>query len=437
MRPEEMILVSVDDHVVEPPGMFEQHLPVQYRAQAPRVVRKKDGSDVWVFNGQQIPNIALNAVVGRPPEEYGMEPTSYEQLRPGCYDVHERIRDMNANGVLASLCFPSFPTFTGMKFAELADKTLARVMLQAYNDWHIDEWCGTYPGRFIPLALPIMWDPSLMAEEVRRVARKGCHALSFTESPEKLNLPSFHSEHWDPLWKACSDEGTIVCVHIGSGAGMTFNSMEAPVDVMITVTPISIVGFAADILWSRVLKTFPRLRIALSEGGIGWIPYFLERADYVHAHHHAWTHQDFGGKRPSEVWREHMITCFIDDATGVRLRHEVGIDTITWECDYPHSDTTWPRSPEILARSLEGVPDADVNKITHENALRIFRLDAFKHRPREKCTAAALRAESPDVDLSERSVRGGKPPVEGDASRPVTTSDVMKQLATAFATPAE
>ncbi|HEY8514703.1 MAG TPA: amidohydrolase family protein [Candidatus Binatia bacterium] len=436
MRAEDLILVSVDDHVVEPPDMFEQHLPVQYKDKAPRVVRKKDGSDVWWFNGQQVPNIALNAVVGRPPEEYGMEPTSYDQLRPGCYDVHERIRDMNANGVLASLCFPSFPGFTGMKFAELADKNLARVMIQAYNDWHIDEWCGSYPGRFIPMALPIMWDPTLMAEEVRRVAKKGCHALSFTENPERLKLPSFHSEHWDPLWEALCDEGTVLCVHIGSGAGMQFNSMEAPVDVMITTTPMKIVDFAADVLWSRVLKTYPKLRIALSEGGIGWIPYFLERADYVHEHHHAWTHQDFGGKKPSQVWREHMVTCFIDDPIGVKNRHAVGIDTITWECDYPHSDTTWPRSPEILMKSLEGVPDDEVNKITHENALRIFRLDAFKYRPKEKCTAGALRAESPDVDLSVRSVRGGKPPAT-DPSRPVTTADVMQQLAGAFAVPVE
>jgi len=437
MRADDLILVSVDDHVVEPPGMFEQHLPQQYKALAPKVVRKKDGSDVWYFNGQQIPNLALNAVVGRPPEEYGMEPTSYDQLRPGCFDIHERIRDMNANGVLASMCFPSFPTFTGMKFAEMADKNVAAVMIRAYNDWHIDEWCGSYPGRFIPLALPMMWDPQLMADEVRRVAKKGCHVLSFTESPEKLNFPSFHSDHWDPLWKALCDEGTVLAVHIGSGAGMQFNSMDAPVDVMITTTPMKIVDFAADILWSRVLKTYPKLRVALSEGGIGWIPYFLERADYVHAHHHYWTHQDFGGRKPSEVWREHMITCFIDDAVGIKNRHAVGIDSITWECDYPHSDTTWPRAPEILMESLGGVPDDEINKITHENALRIFRLDAFKHRPREKCTAAALRAEARDVDLSMKSVRGSKPPTDGEALRPVTTADVLKQLAGAFATPVE
>jgi predicted TIM-barrel fold metal-dependent hydrolase len=434
MKPEDLILVSVDDHVVEPPNIFDQHLAAEHKARAPRVVHKKDGSDVWVFEGEQIPNIGLNAVVGRPPEEYGMEPTAFEQLRPGTYDVHERIRDMNANGVLASMCFPSFPGLCGALFFRQPDKQLSRVILQAYNDWHINEWCGAYPGRFIPLALLPLWDPQLMAEEVRRVARKGCHAVSFTESPDSLGLPSLHNPHWDPFWAACADEGTVVCIHIGSGAGMKFSSMDAPVDVMITVQPIACVNCAADLLWSRVLKDFPTLRIAMSEGGIGWIPYFLERADYVHQHHHAWTHQDFGGKKPSQVWREHMITCFIDDPVGVRNRHGVGIETITWECDYPHSDTTWPQSPEILARSFDGVPDDEVRKITHENALRFFRVDPFRHRPKEKCTAGALRAESPDVDLSVRS-QGGKAPTA--ERRPVTTQDVLQQLATVYSSQPE
>jgi hypothetical protein len=239
--------------------MFEQHLAPQWRARAPRVVRKKDGSDVWVFEGAQIPNIGLNAVVGRPPEEYGMEPTSFDQLRPGTFDVHARIGDMNVNGVLAQMCFPSFPGFCGALFARQDDKQLALAMLRAYNDWHIDEWAGSHPGRFIPLSLPPIWDPKLMADEVRRVARKGCHAVSFSENPEKHGLPSLHNEHWDPFWQACNDEGAVVCIHIGSGAGMAFTSMEAPVDVMITVQPINIVTCAADLLWSRVLN-FPNLR---------------------------------------------------------------------------------------------------------------------------------------------------------------------------------
>jgi hypothetical protein len=212
---------------------------------------------------------------------------------------------------------------------------------------------------------------------------------------------------------------------------MHFTAPDAPVDVMITTTPISIVNCAADILWSRAIKRYP-IKFALSEGGIGWVPYFLERADYVYEHHHAWTHQSFGGRLPSEVFREHVLTCFIDDAAGVKNRHDVGIETITWECDYPHSDTTWPRAPERLAEYLEDVPDDEVNQITHQNAMREFRLDSFEHRPRQRCTVGALRSEAGDVDLEQKSIRRGKPPTL-EPGKPVTTADIVKQLASAFA----
>ena len=173
MRTEDMILVSVDDHVVEPPDMFDGHLPAKYKDLAPKVIQNADGNDVWLYEGQELPNIGLNAVSGKPPEEYGIEPTTFAEMRPGCYDIHERVRDMNANGVLGSMCFPSFPQFCGQLFSRTEDKTVALAMLQAYNDWHVDEWCGTYPGRFIPLSLPPIWDPQLMADEVRRMAEEG------------------------------------------------------------------------------------------------------------------------------------------------------------------------------------------------------------------------------------------------------------------------
>ncbi|MBW2390081.1 MAG: amidohydrolase [Deltaproteobacteria bacterium] len=431
MQLEDMIMVSVDDHVVEPPDMFENHLTVEYKAKAPKNVRLPSGCDVWEFNGQQLPNIGLNAVVGRVPEEYGVEPTSYEQMRKGCYDIHARIEDMNANGVLASICFPSFPGFVGQLWGKTEDKKLATVMLQAYNDWHIDEWCGTYPGRFIPLALPCMWDQKLMVEEVKRVARKGCTAVSFSENPDKLGFPTLHDEYWDPLWKVCADEGMVICVHIGSAAGMSFPTMDSPVDVMIATTPISIINVAADLLFSKILRRHPTLKFALSEGGIGWVPYFLERVDYVYSHHKAWTHQDFGKQLPSDCFRDHILNCFIDDKAGIAMRDKIGTETIFWESDYPHSDTTWPNSPEVLWESLEKVSDADINAMTYENAMREFRLDFHASRPKEKSTVAALRAESPNVDMSPIKNAGGTAAHE-DGNRIVTGGDIMRQLAGAF-----
>lgn len=412
MRTEDLVLVSVDDHVVEPPGLFDGRVPAKYQDRAPRLVHEENDTDVWYYGDERIPNIGLNAVVGRPPEEYGIEPTALTDMRPGCYDVHERVRDMSANGVLGSMCFPSFPQFCGQLFARAAarDADEALAMVQAYNDWHIDGWCGAEPGRFIPLAIPVLWDPQLAGAEVRRNAARGCHAVTFSENPEKLGWPSLHSAHWDPFWSACADEGTVVCLHLGSSSQLVVTSVEAPIDVMISLQPMNMVQAAADLLWSPVLRRYPDLRFALSEGGIGWIPYALERIDYVYQHHHAWTGQDFGDALPSQVFKERIVTCFIDDAFGVANRHALNIENITWECDYPHSDSTWPNSPEMAMKYLAAVPDDEIDKITHLNAMRIFRFDPFALRPRECCTVGALRAEARDVDTAIVSRRRGPTP---------------------------
>ncbi len=408
MQAQDLILVSVDDHLVEPPDVFDHHLPARYKDRAPRVERRPDGSDVWVFDGTVIPNVGLNAVAGRPREEYGVEPTAFDEMRPGCYDIHERIKDMNAGGLLGSMCFPSFPGFSARLFAASEDKDLATAVIRAYNDWHVDEWCGAYPGRFIPMGLPILWDPELCASEVRRLAAKGVHSLTFTENPAALGYPSFHEEHWDPLWRALTDEGVVLSIHLGSSGQLSVTAPNAPVDVMITLQPMNICQAAADLVWSRVIKRFSDIRIALSEGGTGWIPYFLDRLDRTYEMHHLWTGQDFGGRLPSEVFREHFLTCFIADPVGITLRHEIGLDNIAWECDYPHSDSSWPRAAEELAAVAADVPDAELAKITYENACRWYSFDPFAHRAKESSTVGALRAEAAGHSVEVRSFDKGR-----------------------------
>jgi predicted TIM-barrel fold metal-dependent hydrolase len=408
MEMNDMVLVSVDDHVVEPPHLFEGRLPAKYADLAPKFITRDDGTNAWVYEDQEIGNVALNAVAGRPKEEYGMEPTSFAELRAGCYDIDARVKDMDANGVLGSLCFPSFPQFCGQLFARTHDKDVALAMIQAYNDWHIDEWCGTHPGRFIPCALPAIWDPEIMAAEVRRTAAKGCHAITFSENPSKLGWPSIHSDHWDPFWQACSDEQVVVCLHIGSSSSLVITSPDAPIDCLITLTPMNIVQAAADLVWSQLFRKFPDLKVALSEGGIGWIPYFKERIDYQYRQHHFWTGQDFGDRLPSEVFDEHVLTCFIDDRFGVRNRQALNMDHVMWECDYPHSDSTWPFAPEQLWEHFEGIDisDNDIDRMTHLNAMRHFSFDPFsKLGGRESCTVGALRAKAAGHDVAIKSVR--------------------------------
>ena len=184
MQLEDMILVSVDDHIIEPPGLFEQHIPKKWAERAPKLVfDEKEGVWTWVWEGGTSITAFINAVVTLPADEWGFDPSSHAEIRPGCYDVDLRVRDMDRNGVLASMCFPTFPGMAGTFFGNVDDKALAAAVLQAYNDWHIDEWAASHPGRFIPLPLCPLWDPEFAAEEVRRVAKKGCTAITFSEDP--------------------------------------------------------------------------------------------------------------------------------------------------------------------------------------------------------------------------------------------------------------
>ena len=408
MQINDLILISVDDHLVEPPDMFVDHIPAKYADRAPKVVRTDDGADVWVFEGAVIPNVGLNAVAGRPKEEYGIEPTAFDEMRRGCFDVHERVKDMSAAGVLGSMNFPSFPGFSGRLFSAIPDKDLALAVIRAYNDWHVDTWCGAYPDRFIPNPLPVLWDAELAAQEVRRLAKKGVHSVTFTENPAALGYPSYHNDFWDPFWTAVSDENVVVSVHLGSSGQLAFTAPDAPVDVMITLQPMNICSAAADILWSRVITQFPSIRFALTEGGIGWIPYFMERLDRTYDMHRAWTGQDFGDRLPSEVFREHFLTCFIVDPVGVEMRNKIGIDSVCWELDYPHSDSSWPNPAESLLQVAGNVPADELAKMTHENAMRWYSFDPFQHRTKAQSTVGALRAEVAGHDVETRPYDKGR-----------------------------
>ena len=402
MKADELILVSVDDHVVEPPGMFDDRLPAAYarRDDIPKVVRTNEGDDVWVYDGRKFPNIGLNAVAGRPRDEYGVDPTSFEEMRPGCWDPLQRVNDMNANGVLGSLNFPSFPRLCGQVFAEAEDKDLALQCVRAYNDWHLEEWCGAAPDRFIPIGIVPFWDIDLMMEETKRLIDRGFNSISFSENPSKLGFPSLHTDHWDPFWALCEDAGVVPSLHIGSSSSIIVTSPDSPFDVTATLQPMNIVQCAADLVWSHVLRKFPNLKISLSEGGVGWLPYFLDKIDLVYKKQSAWTGQDYGDLLPSEVFRDRIITCFLDDRITQDVADRAGITNMMWECDFPHSDCDWPESPEMAILAVEGLDDATVNAITHQNAMRLFKYNPFATRTRESCTVGALRAEAAAAGVS-------------------------------------
>jgi predicted TIM-barrel fold metal-dependent hydrolase len=388
-------LISVDDHVLEPGHLWQERVPARYRDQAPRLVRDAEG-EAWIYDGKRMVTPGLGAVAGKSREEFSFEPITYDEMRPGCYDSVARLEDMDRAGVLASLCFPSFPRFCGQVFYEAADRDLALVCVQAYNDWMIEEWCGRAPGRYIPLTLIPLWDPVLAAQEVRRSAGLGSRAIAFCENPALLGLPTVHNRngHWDPVMAACEETETVVCMHIGSSSKRYTMSDESPMLVTMSwAPPLMIAGAMVEWVFSPVLRKFPNIKVALAEGGIGWMPFFLEKCAQIVDRHRFWIagadirHDSLTGRvevmeegavdlqdfSVIETFRRNIFGCFIDDVHGVRNLDAIGVDNVMIETDYPHSDSTWPNCLEHAQKQLASLTPVDRYKVMRGNAERVFR----------------------------------------------------------------
>ncbi|HUO47729.1 MAG TPA: amidohydrolase family protein [Acidimicrobiales bacterium] len=375
-RPVLVPVISVDDHLIEPPDMFEGRMPAALAARAPHIVEEDDGSQYWLYEDRRYPNIGLNAVVGRPRDTWSMDPSRFDEMRPGCYDIDARIADMDLNGVWASLCFPSLVAgFCGAVFFRSTDPELGLATLRAWNDWHLDVWAGTHPERIIPLQVPWLADVELAVAEVRANAVRGFKAVSFPEFPAQLGLPSIFSRAWDPFFAACEETDTVVCLHTGASAWAPLPSPDPPFELFPTLFPVNAIIAASEWLWSGVPLRFPRLAIAMSEGGLGWVPMLLDRADYVLSHSASGTESTSWPSelKPSEVLRRNFWFCSIDDPSMVGTLDRIGVDHVMVESDYPHADSTWPDTQAVLARNYSGLGRRELRMVAAENAARLFR----------------------------------------------------------------
>jgi predicted TIM-barrel fold metal-dependent hydrolase len=370
-------IISVDDHLIEPADCFEGRLPQHLQDRAPRVVTFDNGKETWVYEDNLYPQVGLNAVAGRPKEEWSMEPARFDEMRRGCWDIEARVADMDVDGVYASLCFPSLIAgFAGTIFAKSKDRELGLACMRAWNDWHIEAWAGPHPDRVIPLQLAWVNDPDVAAADVRRNAERGFKAVSFPENPVDLglHLPPMLDPYWDPFLRACEETETVVCLHNGSSSWTAARSPGAPLELYTSLFPVNALVTAAEWLWAQVPTRFSGIKIAFSEGGISWVPMLIDRIQYVLDHSavgsNGWDDRSIS---PVEALRRNFWFCTIDIGSTFALRDHIGIDHICLESDYPHADSTWPDTQLNAAAALRNVPASDVRKVTWENASKLFR----------------------------------------------------------------
>jgi predicted TIM-barrel fold metal-dependent hydrolase len=370
-------ILSVDDHLTEPADVFTSRFPAALRDRAPRIVVQDDGSEMWAYKDRLYADTGLSVVAGRPRAEWTDDVLNFDEMRRACWDVDQRVRDMDLDGIWASLCFPSGAWgFTGRVLSLNRDEEVGLAAIRAWNSWMIEEWYGAHPERFIPMQLPWLKDPVLAGEEVRRNAERGFTSVSFLESPQRLDLPPITDhDHWAPFFRACEETDTVISLHCGASGFTLQGSPGTGLNTQVSMFPGTAFCAAVDWVWAGIPGRYPDLKIALSEGGIGWVPMAIDRLDYVTEHSagsgavEAWPFD----LTPSELLRRNFWFCMLDDPSTLDQRHLIGIDHIMFETDYPHADSTWPGSQDLLRKRLGDLPFEEASMIAGGNAARLYR----------------------------------------------------------------
>jgi predicted TIM-barrel fold metal-dependent hydrolase len=369
--------MSADDHIIEPPGLWIDRVSARFRDDCPRVVQK-DGRDAWLWQGEltYIPMGSCRPLPGFDEAGYPPAPgtANFDEIRSGCYDPVARLDDMDVDGVWGQLCFPNFARFAGHRFyLDVDDTELGLACLRTYNDYLLDEWCATDRDRLFGAAILPLPDIDLAVAELHRVLDKGAKAIAFSENPTVLGLPSVHTDHWDPLWEIADEARIPVCMHIGSSSRLVTTSADAPPTVLVSLNGLNSMMAAVDWFMSGILERFAHLKVILSEGGAGWIPYILERADKAfhdkRIQPNALIGQTSRGGTvpPSQQFAEHVYVCLVDEQFALRSLGDIPVDNLVWEGDYPHGDGLWPNNHTYLEKALADVPDADAVKIAESN----------------------------------------------------------------------
>ncbi|MEE3330886.1 MAG: amidohydrolase family protein [Myxococcota bacterium] len=365
-------IISVDDHVVEPPHLFEAHLPSKLRSRGPQLIETPEGHQVWQFENEIYTQVGMNAVAGRRKETVELEPFRFEQMRPGCFDIDARIRDMDLGGIWAMMNFPSQITgFCGRVFFNAKDQEVGVASIRAWNDWLFEEWYKPHPDRIIPCGITYLSDSKEAVKEIHRNAERGFVSVTLPERPHMIGLPNLWDRaHWDPIIQACVDTDTVISLHVGS-SGLNPSPEGSPfLQLGATLFGQLSLGACAEWVWSEYPLKHPTLKIAMSEGGIGWVAMLLDRLDNIvdrSGYGLGWT------ERPADVLRRNFWFCTIDDPSTIDTRHAIGIENILFETDYPHGDSTWPTSQSVIEEAWGHIPANEIRMMCSENAAKLYR----------------------------------------------------------------
>jgi predicted TIM-barrel fold metal-dependent hydrolase len=370
-------ILSSDSHVFEPPDLWTTRIDTAFRDRAPRMQRINGVDQLVVEEHQVIAGIGLISNAGarfEAPETISSQ-GRFEDVHQGGYDPAQHLQDMQIDGVAGEVLYPS----QGLFYFKVADTRLMSAIFRAYNDW-LAEFCRTDPERLKGIAMINLDNVQDGIKELERTAKMGFAGAMITEYP--LEDRRYDQPEYEPVWAAAQALDMPLSLHTatrrqgkirGAGEKMLRDASSRATKVFYPATSM------CDMIFAGVFERYPNLKLAIVEFELAWVPHLLSSMDYTYRERHEEAFYRFkDGWRPSDFFHRNVFLSFQEDEVGIRLRDIIGVDNMMWGSDYPHSESTFPQSRQILAQILAGVPEDECAKIVGGNTARLYHFDMVR-----------------------------------------------------------
>lgn len=361
-------IISADSHVAEPPDTYSGRIDSKFKERAPKMVHDERRGDMFLVEGSKQPiPLALVSAAGKAPEELSPRGAVWEKLHKGGWNTAARIEAQDQDGVAAEVLYPS----VGMEICNIPDLELKHACMQAYNLW-LAEFCDPYPDRLIGLGQAAIRTPQEGIQELRSIKDLGFKGVML---PGRPGMADYNDPMYGEFFDAAIDLDLVCSFHIlTSGEGLTQGFRGSRINSF-----MSIVRGNQDLMsmfvFDGIFMRHPKLKIVSVEADGGWVPHFMYRMDHAYNRHRHWMRGRELDKRPSEYFREHIYFTFQDDFTAFKFKDDVNLERMMWANDYPHSDSTWPWSQQILKEQTAHMSEQEKNLVLHDNVAQLYKLN--------------------------------------------------------------
>ena len=378
-------VISSDNHVFEPAQLWTERAEAKFKDRVPKVVNIQGqqgvaNGDWWFCDGRKVVGAFAGAQTGlrfEEPEKLSME-SSMEDVRPGGYIPEEHIKDMDIDGVDVSIVYPT----VGLLLYSVPDSELLTSTFRTYNDW-VSEFCSAIPKRLKGIAMLNVDDVQEGVRELERCAKLGfCGAMITVYPPEER---SYDRPEYEPLWAAAQDNAMPISLHIGTnrpGPGQEFADLDSASWSFMSNVDHWVRMSISNMIMAGVFERYPKLQVGSIEMELSWVPHFLDRMDYNYSQRAIGNVGDVTGATrfksgilPSDYFHSNIFLGFQEDALGIRDRDIIGVDKLLWGGDYPHQESTFPRSRQIIEEILADCTDEERVLIAGGNSSRVYGFD--------------------------------------------------------------